>query len=328
MPQPSPLPYPLSLGPFAYAEAARAGVARSRLRAADVRHPHHGVYVPWARDPDVMERCEHLVPLFGEHTWVSHLTGARLWEMPLPFAATPAESLHVMTLASHAPMRRKGVVGWETAESGMPRTMLGLIPVAAPAEVWTQLAVPGSTGVDPETGAKRRLSRGWLTAVGDYLLTGPKRDGMRHPLCTREELQHALDRRRGKRGAVDLAWALDRVRAPVHSPKETQLRLGLVDCGLPEPDVQVPVATAVGLRHADLGYPEARVLIEYQGDHHRTDRNQWLEDLTRFQLFQDAGYHTIAVGAADLEPNCSALAMRVRRALAGRPFSPRVSPAV
>lgn len=324
MPQPPPLPYPLPLGPFRYAEAARAGVARSRLRARDLSHPHHGLYAPAIADVDLVARCERLVPLLGEHAWFSHLTAARLWGAPLPFAWTPAEPLHVMTLASRAPMRRKGVVGWESEETGMPRTVLGLVPVVAPAEAWAQLAVPGSTGVDADTGMRSRLSREWLTAVGDYLLTGPKRGRARHPLCTREELADARARRRGKRGVVDLAWALELIRSPVHSPRETQLRLGLVEFGLPEPEVQVPVRTAAGLRHADLGYPDARLLIEYQGDHHRTDRDQWLEDLTRRQLFEDAGYRVILVGAADLEPHCAALAMRVRRALAGRSFAPRV----
>ena len=320
MPQPSPLPFPLSAGPFRYSEAREAGLARSRLRAGDIEHPHHGLYVPSSID-DLVSRCEQLVPLLGEHAWFSHLTAARLWGMPMPFAWTAAEAQHVLTIAARAPMRRPGIVGWETAQTETPREMRGLIPLVSASEVWAQLAVPGSTGVDSETGAKRRLSREWLTAVGDFLLTGPKQAGTRHPLCTVADLATAVERRRGSRGVVDLTWALERVRAPVHSSKETEVRLGLVACGLPEPHVQVPVMTAAGLRHADLGYPEARLLFEYHGDHHRTDRTQWLEDLTRRQLFEDAGYRVIEVGAADLEPNCHALAARIRRALDARTFT-------
>jgi hypothetical protein len=321
MPQPpSPLPFPFSGAPFRYAEARAAGIGRARLRRDDVDHPHHGLYTPTAVG-DIVSRCESLVPLLGEHAWFSHLTAARLWGMPLPFTWTPEEPLHVLTLADAAPMRRRGVIGWETSHTETPREMVGLIPLVAASEVWAQLAVPGSTGVDAETGAKRRLSREWLTAVGDYLLTGPKIDGARHPLCTVAELTESVTRRRGARGVVDATWALEMVRSPVHSPKETELRLGLVACGLPEPDVQVPVMTSAGLRHADLGYPDARLLIEYHGDQHRTDRVQWLEDLTRRQLFEDAGYRVVEVGAADITPNCHALAARVRRALDGRIFA-------
>ncbi len=319
--RPDPLPHPLALGPFRYAEAMGAGITRGRLRGPDLRRPHHGIYVPAAQDSDVISRCEELLPALSEHTWFSHATAARLWGFPLPFLWRPDEPLHVTTLASHAPVRRKNVVGWETSVSGVSRSVRGLIPVVNPAEAWAQLAIPGSLGAEPDTGEKRRLSRDWLVAVGDYLLTGPKRGGKRHPLCSFDELEAIVARRRGKRGVVDLTAALGLVRAPVHSPKETLLRLGLMACGLPEPDVQVAVRTAQGTRHADLGYPQARLLLEYQGDHHRTDRRQWLEDLTRRQLFEDAGYRVIEVGAGDLEPSCRALADRVQRALQRLPFT-------
>ena len=65
---------------------------------------------------------------------------------------------------------------------------------------------------------------------------------------------------------------------PVDSPRESLLRLILVAGGLPEPEVQFAVRTAQGIRHADLGYRDARLLIEYHGDDHRTSRKRWLED--------------------------------------------------
>lgn len=76
MPHPSPLPFPLSAGPFRYSEAKEAGIPRSRLGAADIDHPHHGVYVP-AGAVDLVSRCEQLVLVLGEHAWFSHLTAAR-----------------------------------------------------------------------------------------------------------------------------------------------------------------------------------------------------------------------------------------------------------
>ncbi len=100
------------------------------------------------------------------------------------------------------------------------------------------------------------------------------------------------------------------------SPQETLLRVALVDAGIPEPQVQVAVRTAAGVRHADLGWPEQRVLLEYQGDEHRSSRRRWLEDLTRVQLLEDAGYRVILVGSADLDDGAGALAARIRRALA------------
>lgn len=321
MRNPSPLPHPLPVGPFRYAEAKAAGVARSRLRAADLVHAHHGLYAPGTGETGITAACERLVPLLGEHQWFSHLTAARLWGMPLPFFWRVTEPLHVLAMSGSAPIRRAGVVGWETEDSDLPRSVVGGLPVVSPADVWCQLAVRGATGIDERTGFKRNLTPEWLVAVGDYLLTGPRIEGERRPLCTLAELEHARRRRWGKRGAKDLEWAIERVRTPVHSPQETKLRLGLVAHGLPEPELQVPVLTADGWRHADLGYPAARLLLEFQGDHHRTDRRQWLSDLTRIQQFEDAGYRTMLVGADDVEPTCAPLAFRVRRALAQR--SPR-----
>jgi hypothetical protein len=310
----APLPDQFLHGPFTRLDALAAGVSRRRLDGPDIQHPHHGVFAVLS-DDDVTRRCEVLLPMLSPGQWFSHLTAARLLGMPLPFAHRGDEPLHVLTLGDAAPVRRPGVVGWETEGADTPTTMRGVLPVIAPADVWCQLAVPGATGVDDQTGWRGRLSEDWLVAVGDHLVTGPRTGDGRTPLCSLADLAAAARRRRGKRGAKALAAALPRVRQGSQSPEETFLRLGLVDHGLPEPELQVPVHTAEGERHADAGYPEQRVLLEYQGDHHRTDRRQWLSDLTRIQLFEDAGYRTILVGRDDVHPSCAALAARVRRAL-------------
>lgn len=313
--RPRSLPEDLAYGPFSYAEAVLAEVPRSRLRASDLLRPHRGLYVPASGSLGVLARTEHLRPLLAEGQLFSHLTAARIWGMPLPWRESEDEPLHVLSIADSAPMRRDGVVGWETEDADIPRSMRGAIPLVSPSTVWTQLAVPGALGRDTDSGYRRALSAEWLVAVGDYLVSGPRRPGGRHPLCTVADLRAALTRHRGKRGAKALSLAIDRIRRPVDSSQETFLRLGLVAHGLPEPEVQLPVMTAEGLRHADLGYRDARVLLEYQGDHHRVDRRQWLEDLRRVQLFQDAGYRPMLVGARDLGDGLPALAGRVRRAL-------------
>lgn len=318
-----PLPDPLPLGPFRFGEARAFGVGRHRLRQDDIAHPHHGLYVPADGPQTLRDRCERALPLLGEHRWYSHLTAARLWEMPLPFGEAVSEPLHVLTFPGAEPLRRPDLVGWESEDTRPGRALFGILPLIAPADVWCQLAVPGATGRHPETGQKRMLSPEALVEVGDYLLTGPRRRGGRRvPLCTPADLVSALARHRGKRGAKALAWALEFVRPGAQSPRETRLRLALIFQGLAEPDVQIPVETADGRRHADLGYPRSRVLIEYHGDHHRTDRRQWQQDLRRVQLFEDAGYRTLVATAADLDDGGRAFAQRVHRALTGIPFTP------
>lgn len=322
MPRPRPLPDSLTSEAFTYQDAIEQGVSRNRLRGTDIAHPHRGLYVPTGLEDSFELRCRNLVPLLGDDQWFSHMTAARLWGFPLPIMWDAAEQMHVLTMANAAPIRRPEVIGWETVRSDIPRTIHDGLPLVAPADVWGQLAVRGATGVDLE-GNKRNLNNDWLVAVGDYVLTGPSVNGRRTPLCTREEMLEVLRRRKGKRGGRLLREAFEQVRSPVHSPKETMLRLAMVEFGLPEPDVQVPVMTAAGVRHSDLGYPAAKLLFEYQGDYHRTDRKQWLEDLTRTQLFEDAGYRVMLVGADDVTPrNVAALITRIRRALRGQHFSP------
>ncbi|PZU48276.1 MAG: hypothetical protein DI566_03290 [Microbacterium sp.] len=317
--QPTPLPDALTTGPFWFREAIDFGVPRRRLAASDLTHPHRGVYAPAGAD-DQLAACESALPLLGEDRRFSHLTAARLWGMPLPFEWRSGEPLHVLTLPGAEPLRRSGIVGWESADRP-GGALVGPFPVVAAADVWAQLSVPGATGRDPETGRRQTLSRVWLVAVGDYLLTGPRAPGgKRTPLCSRDELVAAAITRRGKRGAKALTWALERVRAGAQSPRESMLRLALVDRGLPEPAVQPPIATSAGIRHPDLGYLEERVLIEYQGDHHRTDPAQWREDLRRQQFFEDAGYRVIAVTIEEFADDCFALALRIRRALRGRSY--------
>lgn len=327
MPERIPLPPILRYGAFTTADARREGVGKGRLRGRDIAHPFRGVHASRAVDDDLVSHCEALVPLLGEHRWFSHLTAARLWGMPLPTSWEPGELLHTAAIAGAHRIEREEVVGWETERTDIPRSVLGLLPVISPAAVWAQLSMPGVliAPEDPDHPGmlhrRKALTPEWLVAVGDYLVSG-KRAKPRVPLCSITELQAELRAHRGKRGAKALAWAFDRVRERVDSPRETLLRLGLVACGLPEPSVEVPVMTSAGLRHADLGYPEERVLLEYHGDQHRTERRQWLEDVTRRQLFEDAGYTVIEVAADDVHPDCAALAERVRRALR-RAHTPR-----
>lgn len=282
------------------------GVSRGRLRAADLRHPHHGIYAALEAgdDDDMLGRCRLLLPALGPEQLFSGRTAAALWGMPLPRASTPP-MLDVVTTGGGAAMRRPGVIGSRTGLV-LQRGDVDGVPVLSPTETWCRLAA-----------GPQALAGRWLVATADFLLSGRRGErGRTRPLATRAELVAAVVARGSARGARSLRAALDRTRSPVDSPQESLLRVALVDAGIPEPQVQVAVRTAAGVRHADLGWPEHRLLLEYQGDEHRSSRRRWLEDLTRVQLLEDAGYRVILVGAGDLDDDARALAARIRRALA------------
>ncbi len=304
----STLPGALTEVAFPVSRAAKIGIGYQRLRGADLQRPFHGVRANGVDLAVPRQLCRALAEVFQKWHAFSHRTAAELWGLPLPDPNTPVNRLDVLSLRGRDAMRRKGVSGRSTVLDLPVRRTLG-VAVIAPADVWCQLAAPELA----------EFTREWLVAIGDFLVSGERTDfGRKVPLCTREELAAAVIRHGSKPGIRDLKWALERVRTPVDSVRETFLRLALVQAGLPEPAVQVPVMTADGMRHADLGYPEAGLLLEYLGDAHRTSRRRWLDDLRRVQLFQDAGWDVMLVGGADLEPDPGPLVARVRRALATR----------
>jgi hypothetical protein len=49
------------------------------------------------------------------------------------------------------------------------------------------------------------------------------------------------------------------------------------------------------LARPDLSYLPEKIAIEYEGDHHRTDRQQWKRDKSRRRLLEDHGWLVIEV---------------------------------
>lgn len=295
---------------FTVAEGRKLGLTDSRMRHPRFARPHHGLRLLGSTgrvDDAVIDRCADLLAVLPPDALFSHATAARLWGIPLP--SHIGDALHVLVHGA-VPVRRPGVFGWTRGDSLPDSRLTHGMPLTTPADTWAMLA-----GMTESRGGS--VSREWLVAIGDFLVSGRRtRRGREPALATMAQLTDALLRHGSRRGAAALSWAIARVRSPVDSPPETFLRLRLVAARLPEPLVQPPIPTAAGIRHPDLGYLAERTLIEYLGDVHRTDRDTWRQDLTRVQLFEDAGYRLMLAGADDIAPEgMRAFADRVRRAL-------------
>ncbi|WP_232021895.1 hypothetical protein [Mycobacterium basiliense] len=137
-----------------------------------------------------------------------------------------------------------------------------------------------------------------------------------------DEVSELADRHRGARGLRQLETALGLVDAGSQSPKETWLRLMLINAGLPRPTTQIPVTTADGAQvyFLDMGWEDLMVAVEYDGDHHRLDRWQYARDIRRSETLHRLGWIVIRVIAADHPPDIVA---RVRSALHRRASSLR-----
>ena len=89
------------------------------------------------------------------------------------------------------------------------------------------------------------------------------------------------------------------VRDRVDSPRESRLRLCLVLAGLPTPECNLTLGTdSYPIGRVDLVYEEFKVILEYEGDQHRTDRQQWNIDIDRAEEFTAEGYLVIRITAA------------------------------
>lgn len=122
-------------------------------------------------------------------------------------------------------------------------------------------------------------------------------------------------------GLRRLEAALDLVDPGAQSPRESYLRLLLIDAGLPRPQTQIPVLGADGLpvAYLDLGWPQSMVAVEYDGDQHRTDRRQYVKDIQRMEMLEQLGWLVVRVVAEDRP---AGIVRRVRAALAKSTVNP------
>jgi hypothetical protein len=121
----------------------------------------------------------------------------------------------------------------------------------------------------------------------------------------------------GRRGIARARRAVTLFDAGAQSPKETWLRLVLVEAGLPRPQTQIPVRDEFGqaVAYLDMGWEGAKVAVEYDGDQHRTDRSQYSWDIRRLERLQHLGWIVIRVVARDRPADitrrvCTALSTR------------------
>jgi hypothetical protein len=118
---------------------------------------------------------------------------------------------------------------------------------------------------------------------------------------------------KGRAGMARLR-TLALLAAPAESPMETRLRWLLIQAGLPRPDVQTNLCDAASnfVGRADLYYPAARLVVEYDGGNHR---ERLVDDDRRQNLLVNAGYRLLRFTAADIHSRPDVLVAQVRAAL-------------
>ncbi|WP_328360066.1 DUF559 domain-containing protein [Mycobacterium sp. NBC_00419] len=133
-----------------------------------------------------------------------------------------------------------------------------------------------------------------------------------------EEVAAVAGKHRGAPGLRQLETVLRWVDPGAQSPKESWLRMILVEAGLPRPRTQIPVRRPEGgwsSYYLDMGWEDMKVAVEYDGEHHRTDRRQYAKDSRRKEELESLGWIVIRVLVGDTAAD---IVRRVRAALARR----------
>jgi len=161
-----------------------------------------------------------------------------------------------------------------------------------PDEVTRISGLPVTTSARTAFDLARRLPAGQAVARLDALMRAK-------PFSIQDVLMLAK-RHAGARGLRKLRAALPLVDPGAASPKETWLRLLLIDAGLPVPATQIPVQHDWRLiAFLDMGWEEYKVAVEYDGDHHRANRRQYARDQDRLRKLEELGWLVVRVIAED-----------------------------
>jgi len=181
-----------------------------------------------------------------------------------------------------------------------------------------------------------RLQRDEIQVIGGVAVTTPPRTALDlacwYPTVTAvagidalaraSELKIAdvevlIQRCQGRRGIQRARESLDLVDPGAQSPKESWLRIILIQAGLPRPQTQIRVCDGFGeaIVYLDMGWEDIKVAVEYDGDQHRSDRSQYVWDVRRLEMLQRLGWIIIRVMAGD---HTADIIRRVRVALACR----------
>jgi len=275
---------------FVGSEALRGGkLSRYQLRT-EFRAIYPDIYVPHWTSPSLRMRSEAAWLWSGRRGILAGLAAAALHGSNWIDDDEPVE---LIWRNQHSP---DGVITRNQRFADDEVTRVARLPVTTPARTAFDLG--------------RLLRTGEAMARLDAL--------MRAKPFSIEDVLLLTKRHPGARGVRQLRAILPRIDSGAASPKETWLRLLLIDAGLPAPETQIPVQEnwrLVGV--LDMGWEKYKVAAEYDGDQHRTSRRQYVRDMRRLKGLEGLGWIVIRVIAEDKPGD---VVRRVRQALRRRGY--------
>ena len=254
---------------------------------------HRGIYV----DADLEQTLDILIAAdvlaLPPDACLSHTTALHWYGV----AVGPAWPRHYSTNTT-SQTRLTGVVLHRRLGALHPRTLRGV-----------RILGPDRALVDCGT----LLDAVDLVRAGDWLV----RLGVTSPMTVQDYANHRhLD------GVVATRSSATLVREHVDSVRETDVRLTLIACRLPEPETNAAILDDLGqfLARGDMVYRRWKIVIEYDGWHHERDASQRRKDILRRERLEAAGWRVIVIVSEDMK-NPTSVVSRVWEALVGAGYA-------
>lgn len=291
----SDFPSTLHYAPFRGSAAVRAGLlTRRQLAGPSWRRLFHDIYLHADAQLDHLTWCSAAALLLPAGAALAGTSAAFLYGADLlPLGGAPVEVAIP-----------RGTILRGRANLVVRRTVL------PPSDIRRRNGLPTTTPLRTAFDLARHLALTEAVVAVDALLY--------RRLVTLPALAEAMAAHDAWPG-VRQAAAVLRLAAPaVESPMETRLRLLLVLAGLPPPAVQHEVRDVAGrfVARLDLAYPQLRVGLEYDGDHHR-DRAVFRRDLERHNELRLCGWTVLRFTADDVLRHPARVVAQVRALLLG-----------
>nr|WP_226803251.1 hypothetical protein [Bifidobacterium cebidarum] len=271
------------------------------------------------RKYDMARRCAEVAQRLGIRLLFGMTTSLILQSVPMPSDCDlDAYELHTVFGARENRVRIRGLSTHPHIWKHVPKA--GKVKISQYVfaldlfHTWAQLAT--------------HMSLDSLIVLGDSIVTAIARQPAlargRTATVIYDDLKRFVDGLAGFKGRLACQRALVLVMPGADSPKESEARLALRAHGVPQPvlNYEVPGAAfkSAAVITLDMAWPEYKVGVEYDGDHHRTDKMQWRRDQEKRDKLRGRQWIVFVATASSLanEDARAEFAFNVSRALASR----------
>lgn len=273
-----PSPHPDRAEPFRVTQDGGRGLTADQVRHPRFARPTRGVRLPAGVALTPRTKAAGVLTVAPDDATLTDVSAARDWALPLPPWLSDDDVASVAVARGGTRRRRAGVRGRRLT---LPDDHLvrrdGLL-ITTPARTWLDCAAE----LRPQD----------VLAMGDAVL--------HRRLASQRELARMVRWGRGRRGVKAARMVLPWLDGRAESPPESSVRYFLLVAGIPRPECNLDIIEdGEWLARADLAWPEAKVIVEYDGAVHLPEE-QRRYDAARRNLLQDRGWLVIVLTARDL----------------------------